>query len=72
MTFIFFDHSSTLVSEIKGLQVAFYFSRDVASGEKYEVQKGGEINIIFGQIFRPLETRMTSPAAQDLHDLNIY
>jgi hypothetical protein len=53
--FIFFPHSSTLVCEIKGLRVEYDFSRDVASGEKYEVQKrGGGVNIAFGQIYIPV------------------
>jgi hypothetical protein len=53
--FIFFPHSSTLVCEIKGLRVEFYFSRDVASGEKiWSLKRGGGINIVFGQLYTPL------------------
>jgi hypothetical protein len=46
------------VSEIKGLRVKFYFSRDVASGEKiWSSKRGGGINtgIVFGQLYTPLQ-----------------
>jgi hypothetical protein len=42
--FIFFPHSSTLVCDIKGLWVEFYFWRNVASGEKIWSSKRGEGN----------------------------
>jgi hypothetical protein len=38
------------VCEIKGLQVEFYFSRDVASGEKMKFEKGGGIKYRFRTI----------------------
>jgi hypothetical protein len=53
--FIFFPHSSTLACDIKGLRVEFYFSRDVASGEKYEVPKkgGGNKDRFWTNIYTP-------------------
>jgi hypothetical protein len=43
------------VCEIKGLRVKFYFSHDVARGEKiWNSKKEGGINIFFRQIYRPL------------------